>query len=154
MPRVFALLHCIWSMYPTTGATIMRSEAVRSAGGYGDADTGEDWFLGVSLAFRGRLGWSERPGRVYRVHGRSNWARHEADVSYQLQHARVVRDRVRSDTGIPGWARKSLALIALGQYGAIAAHAIVVAIRRMRRRGASRADSREADPSLPTQARG
>lgn len=140
-PRLFALLHSTWSLYPTTGATIMRTDAVRSAGGFGDAETGEDWFLGVSLAFRGRFGWSERPGRVYRVHARSNWARHEADLGYQLEHARTVRERIRSDTGIPRWARSLLPLIQFGQYVAIAGHAAVVAYRHKRSRGQERGET-------------
>src|SRR5258708_39280119 len=57
-PRLFALAHSIWSLYPTTGATIMRTEHARAAGGYSAGDSGEDWVLGVSLAFRGRVGWS------------------------------------------------------------------------------------------------
>jgi hypothetical protein len=144
-PRLFALLHSMWSMFPTTGATIMRTEAVRSAGGYGDAETGEDWFLGVSLAFRGRFGWSERPGRVYRVHAHSNWARHESDLGYQLEHASAVRDRIRSDMGIPNWVRTALPLIQLGQYGAILAHAVVVALRRMRHTRAVGEPARSGD---------
>jgi glycosyltransferase involved in cell wall biosynthesis len=131
-PRLFAMLHCMWSTFPTTGATIMRTEAVRSASGYGDAEAGEDWFLGVSLAFRGRFGWSERPGRVYRIHGRSNWARHATDLHYQLSHARAVRQRIRADAGIPRWARLALPLIQFGQYGAIAVHVGLMAARRVR----------------------
>jgi Glycosyl transferase family 2 len=127
---LFALLHCMWSLYPTTGATIMRTELVRAAGGYGDVDSGEDWFLGVSLAFRGGFAWSERPGRVYRIHDKSNWALHATDLGYQLAHARAVRDRLRADGGIPRWVRLSLPLIQIGQYSAIAAHALVTATRR------------------------
>ena len=40
-PVAFALLHCVWSVYPTTGATIMRAEPTRSAGGYSDAESGD-----------------------------------------------------------------------------------------------------------------
>ncbi|HZV27822.1 MAG TPA: glycosyltransferase family 2 protein, partial [Acidothermaceae bacterium] len=67
-PRLFALINCVWSMFPTTGATVMRTSTVRASGGYADADSGEDWCLGAVLAFRGRLGWSERPGRRYLQH--------------------------------------------------------------------------------------
>lgn len=120
--RAFALLDAVWSIYPTTGATIMRTELVRAAGGFGDSDSGEDWCLGVSLAFRGRLGWSEVPGRVYRVHDRSMRSRH-LTLPDQRRNARMVRARIREDPGIPGWARRLLPLIALGQYAALAAHA-------------------------------
>lgn len=127
-PRQFALLHSIWSLYPSTGATIMRTELARAAGGYGDADSGEDWCLGVSLAFRGRVGWSERPGRLYRVHMGSTWARHTTPADL-LAHARAVRERIRSDPGVPEWARRALPLLWLGQHAAIGLH---LALKRMR----------------------
>jgi glycosyltransferase involved in cell wall biosynthesis len=133
-PRSFAILHSIWSIYPTTGSTIMRTEVARAAGGYGDNDTGEDWLLGVSLAFRGRLGWSERIGRVYRLHDRSNWSRHATDVGYQTGHARAVRDRIRADRAIPAWARLLLPVIALGQFLAILAHTAASVVRCVMRR--------------------
>jgi hypothetical protein len=129
-PAAFAVLNAVWSLYPTTGATIMRTELVRAAGGYGDTDSAEDWSLGVSLAFRGCIGWSERPGRVYRIHDESVWASHMT-ASHLLEHARHVRDRIRSDAGIPGWARASVPLIALGQCAAVAAHLVVSAARRL-----------------------
>ena len=77
--------------------------------------------LGVSLAFRVRLGWSERPGRLYRVHPRSTQAQHMAPAD-MLRHARAVRERIRTDPGIPGWARRSLPLLWIGQRAAIAVH--------------------------------
>lgn len=133
-PRLFAWLHCVWSLYPTTGATIMRTAQARAGGGYGEAESGEDWVLGVSLAFRGRLGWSERPGRSYRLHPRSVWARH-GGVGDLSRHARAVRERVRADRGIPGWARRSLLLIAVGQHAAIGAHGFLDRVRTVRNPG-------------------
>lgn len=131
-PALFALLDAIWSLYPTTGATIMRTEVVRAAQGYASAEAGEDWCLGVSLAFRGRIGWSERPGRIYRIHDESTWARH-MNARHQLQHARAVRHRIRSDAGIAEWARLALPLIQLGQYLAILGHVVMDTARRERR---------------------
>ena len=125
----FALLNAIWSLYPSTGSTIMRTDAVRAAGGFGDADSGEDWCLGVSLAFRGRIGWSERPGRLYRVHPGSTLAQHMAPDD-MLRHARVVRERIRTDPGIPEWARRSLPLLWVGQRAAIAAHRALERLRK------------------------
>lgn len=134
LPRLFAFLHSVWSLFPAAGATIMRTEWVRDAGGYGDVETGEDWLLGVSLAYRGRIGWSEQVGRVYRLHAESNWARHASDVGYQLDHARSVRRRLRADDGLPAWGRMALPLIQLAQYGAIALHQVITAARRARSR--------------------
>src|SRR5262249_28807543 len=129
---VFALVDCIWSLYPSTGATIMRTDLVRRAGGYGDAESGEDWCLGVSLAFRGRIGWSERPGRIYRLDSESVWARHMT-ARHQIEHARNVRQRIREDPGIAVWARAALPLIAVGQSAAIGAHFLLDELRSLRR---------------------
>jgi hypothetical protein len=138
MPTLFALLDSMWSLYPTTGATILRTELARAAGGYADADSGEDWCLGVSLAFRGRVGWSERPGRVYRLHPQSVWALHMTP-RHQLGHAKMVRCRIRTDSGIASLARAMLPLIALGQYGAVLAHVVFSAVRgRLRARTTTR----------------
>jgi glycosyltransferase involved in cell wall biosynthesis len=127
-PSLFALLNCIWSLYPTTGATIMRTELVRAAGGYSETESGEDWGLGVSLGFRGRIGWSERPGRIYRLHHRSVWARHMT-ARHLLSHARSVRERIRCDAGAPRWTRTALPLIQGAQYVAVSIH---VAVERLR----------------------
>lgn len=132
-PRLFALLQSIWSLYPTTGATIIATELVRATGGFADADSGEDWVLGVSLAFRGRIAFSERPGRLYRLHEHSNWARHMTP-RHQLRHARSVRERVRTDPGIPRWAKRSLPIIALAQRTAILAHEALETLRGIRSR--------------------
>jgi glycosyltransferase involved in cell wall biosynthesis len=128
-PRLLAVLHCVWSQFPTTGATIMRAEAARAGGGFAEADSGEDWCLGVSLAFRGRIGWSEQAGRIYLLHASSMWARHMS-IAHQRRHAAAVRARLRDDPGVPAWAKTMLPVIALGQYAALAAHAVVAASRR------------------------
>lgn len=128
-PRLFAAIDCVWSLYPSTGATIMRTELVRDAGGYADAESGEDWCLGVSLAFRGRIGWSERAGRIYSPDERSVWARHMSG-RHQLEHARVVRRRISEDAGIAAWARTALPLIAIAQRAAIAAHLALAGARQ------------------------
>jgi glycosyltransferase involved in cell wall biosynthesis len=130
-PRLFALLDCVWSLYPTTGSTIMRTELVRAAGGYSDMEAAEDWGLGVALAFRGRIGWSERSGRVYRLHHRSVWAQNMT-ARHQLRHARAVRERIRADRGISSWVRRAVLPIGLAQHAALAAH-LAVAAARVRR---------------------
>jgi glycosyltransferase involved in cell wall biosynthesis len=132
IPRVFAVVNAVWSLFPTTGATIMRAGAVRDAGGYADADSGEDWCLGVALAFRGRIGWSERPGRIYLLHDRSMWAQHMT-AAHQRQHARAVRDRIRGDPRAPQLARRLLPLIAIAQAAAIGVHEVVRRLRRTAR---------------------
>jgi hypothetical protein len=133
-PRLFALLQSVWSSYPTTGATLMRTERVRAAGGYSDEVSASDWGLGAALAFRGRLGWDERPGRIYRKHPESVWAQN-SDVGRMLAHARAVRRRLRRDRGVPVWARALLPLVALAQYAAlVVARPPLLLARKLRRR--------------------
>jgi len=106
-PRLFAAAHSAWSLFPSTGATIMRTEVVRGAGGYAtEIEAAGDWVLGASLAFRGRVELHERPGRLYRRLGESLWQENRAPAR-QLAHAAAVRDRLRTNGGIPGWARAS-----------------------------------------------
>ena len=132
LPTTFAVLNSIWSLYPTTGATIMRASAAKAAGGYAAIESGEDWVLGASLAFRGTLGWSERPGRVYRIHEGSVLARH-GTVGHLRRSAAAVRQRLRDDPGIPRRVAAALPLIVVGQQLAIGTHLVVRMLRRLRR---------------------
>lgn len=117
-PRLLAVINSIWSQYPTTGATAMRSAVVREAGGYAATDGAEDWFLGVALLWRGRVGWTERPGRLYRRHDVSISRRYRT-TKHLLAHAGGVRALLRRDAAVPRWCRAGLLLIQLGQYVAI-----------------------------------
>jgi len=132
-PRRFALLDCVWSVFPTTGATLMRTDVVRSCGGFSDADSGDDWCLGAALVFRGRVGWSERPGRRYLQHEGSIWDVH-GSARHQLKHAAAVRRRLAADAAVPAWLRSALPVLALAQWSAVAAHAGVAQLRRFTRR--------------------
>jgi glycosyltransferase involved in cell wall biosynthesis len=104
LPGPFALAHCVWSLFPTTGATLMRTAAVRDAGGYADANSGEDWVLGVSLAFRGRVELLGRPGRIYRRQVGSLWEARRS-TRFLLRHAAEVDRRLLGDPGVPLWAK-------------------------------------------------
>jgi hypothetical protein len=101
LPRVFALLGALNSLYPTSGALVRTHAAATTA--FPDADGGDDWVFGVSLAFRGRVALDPQPGRLYRRHADSvsaGWR--TADV---LRHAALVRRRVRSDPAVPAAVR-------------------------------------------------
>jgi glycosyltransferase involved in cell wall biosynthesis len=132
-PRLFAVIDCVWSMFPTTGATVMRTALVRACGGYTDADSGDDWCLGAVLVFRGRVGWSERPGRRYLRHEGSIWDVH-GSARHQLEHAAAVRRRLAADAAVPAWLRSALPVVALAQSSAVAAHVVVAQLRRFTRR--------------------
>jgi glycosyltransferase involved in cell wall biosynthesis len=120
--RTFATADCVWSMLPTTGATLMRADAVREAGGFAAANSGEDWVLGVSLVFRGRVELHSRPGRVYRRHVGSLWEQRRSPRDL-LRHAAAVDRRLLNDPGIPPWGKlltpavavlQALVLLAVG----------------------------------------
>ncbi len=132
LPSVLAAVDCVWSVFPTTGATLIRTEAAHRAGGFSDFDSGDDWCLGAALACSGRLGWSERPGRLYLLHSGSVWDTH-ATARHQLRHAAAVRARLRDSSVTPPWLRRLLPMVAVGQWTAVAAHVAVVALRGVRR---------------------
>jgi glycosyltransferase involved in cell wall biosynthesis len=119
--RLFAFAHAIWSLFPTTGCTLIRTSAARDAGGFPDSHGGDDWVLGVSLAFRGQIEILERPGRIYRRLGASLWGGGRSQREL-FRRAALVRRRIRSDPGVPSWERLLLPLTALLQLGAIAIH--------------------------------
>lgn len=111
-PRAFAIAHCVWSLFPTTGSSILRTEAAQP--GFGDADSGEDWVLGVSLAFRGRVMLEPRPGRIYRRHELSLWETNSSGRQL-MANADAVRERIRSDGAAPRWLKLTLPLVAVLQ---------------------------------------
>ena len=66
-PRLLAWANAAWSLLPMQGCTLMRTEAVRAVGGYGDRSVAEDRVLGASLAFAGPIAFSRDPTLVYRA---------------------------------------------------------------------------------------
>jgi glycosyltransferase involved in cell wall biosynthesis len=113
-PGLFAFVHSISSLVPTVGA-MMRTDAARDAGGFADLETGDDWVLGVSLAFRGRVDVVDHVGRIYRQHSDSVWSNRQT-TTHLFAHARAVRDRIATDPKAPASFKRLLALIALGQW--------------------------------------
>lgn len=126
--QLFAWVNAAWSLMPTQGCTIMRTAAVRDAGGYGDASLGEDWMLAVRLAFRGPIGFDPEPALVYRSRPDSPGAA-RASRRALLHNAAHVRARLRED-GVGG-GRVAIALLALVQTLAVlVAHPIATAGRQ------------------------
>lgn len=131
-PMVFALANSVWSLLPTQGATIMRSAEVRAVGGYADRDHGEDWALGASLAWRGRVRFVREPALVYRWRedspGRGGVS---ASNSMLRANAACVRERLRVDPIVPAPVRAALPLVATAQW--VAAVVVRPLFRRLRR---------------------
>jgi glycosyltransferase involved in cell wall biosynthesis len=113
--RLFALADCVWSLFPIQGCALLRTAQVRDCGGYPDAEWGDDWVLALSLAFRGRVELDERLGRLYRSTPASISARSRTTSDF-LAEIRHVRERIRSDRGIPRWTRALLPMIAALQF--------------------------------------
>ena len=117
-PRLFALANAVWSLVPTQGCAVMRTDAVREAGGFGDSSQGEDWVLATSLTFRGRIAFDERPALLYRLREDSP-GEGSMPVRVLAANARRVRRRLRADPAVPGWARGLLPVLAAVQWAAI-----------------------------------
>jgi glycosyltransferase involved in cell wall biosynthesis len=116
--RMFAFLDCVWSLFPIQSCALLRTEQVRDAGGYPDAEWGDDWVLAVSLAFRGRVEVHDRLGRYYRDTPGSLWRRGR-NPREMVASARLVRRRLRSDPAVPVWARTLSPVIAVLQLIAV-----------------------------------
>ena len=117
-PRLLALLNCIWSLFPIQGCAMFRTVDARAAGGYADADWGDDWVLAVSLAFRGRIEMVDRPGRWYRATADSLSDR-SAHPRKFVTSARLVRERLRTDPAVPQAVRVLRPALAAAQILAI-----------------------------------
>jgi glycosyltransferase involved in cell wall biosynthesis len=102
-PRLFAAAASLRNQYPTTGAALLRTEAMREIRGFADADHEEDWLPGAALAARGRVDLDRRPGRRYRVSDRSLYGG-GADLATMSAHRRALRRALRHDARTDvGW---------------------------------------------------
>lgn len=129
-PTLAALVNAVWAIYPITGPVLIRTAIAREVGGHAEVDNGDARCLGAALLFRGGVGWSEEPGCVYHQRAGSNLDRFSGAGAI-LESASSVRARLRSDFGGPSWLPRALPLIAAGQWGAVAAHLLVDALRRV-----------------------
>ena len=105
--RAFAWLNATWSIMPIQGYALLRTSSVRDAGGYSDADHGEDWALAAALAFRGRVRFASDPALVYRFRPESVAVRRQPR-RVLLTNPRRVRARLRRDPVVRAGGRPSL----------------------------------------------
>jgi glycosyltransferase involved in cell wall biosynthesis len=110
-PRLFALAGLRYNCFPVVGG-IVRTEAARDAGGFGDGNVGEDWILGAQLAFRGPIEFNREPSFLRRVHPGSLWYRQHAYSEY-LARCDLLRERVKRDPSVPRWVKAGLPLLAV-----------------------------------------
>jgi glycosyltransferase involved in cell wall biosynthesis len=110
-PRLFSLYLALRMALPTN-ATIFRTEVVRDAGGYGDANLAEDWSLAAAVSLRGEVEQHARPGTEMLVHRGSLFNRRLSrdEIAGGM---RDLRARLRSDPRTPLWLRLMLGPIGL-----------------------------------------
>jgi GT2 family glycosyltransferase len=138
LPRLFAAINAVTSLFPVVGSALRTEQAQQAR--FPDADVGDDWAFGASLALRGRVVVDSRPGRQYRLHPDSvsaAWTR--GDV---LGAAALVRRQLARDPALPAFARRLVPLLAGPQ------HAILRVLRPLRRAAASTAGARPVAPDL------
>jgi glycosyltransferase involved in cell wall biosynthesis len=125
--RLFALATALRNAYPMTAALI-RTAALRDAGGFADADHEEDWLPAVTLAARGEVDLDARPGRRYRISDRSLYGS-GADLATLRGNRRALRRALRRDPRT-----RTLALVAGGALAAV--HVVSACLKVVpRRRG-------------------
>ena len=110
-PRLFALANLRYNCFPVVGG-ILRTDAARDAGGFGDGNVGEDWILGAQLAFRGPIEFHGEPSFLRRVHPGSLWYRPHEYSDY-LARCDLLRARVKRDSSVPRWVKAGLPLLAI-----------------------------------------
>jgi hypothetical protein len=146
LPRVLGWVNAVWPVISLQGCAVLRTEAVRLAGGYCEVSTGEEWALGAILGFRGRLAFTQVPVLSYDIGPDSpgiTWV----SVRALLAGAGRVRQRLREQRP-PGANPASLTVLA------VVHTAVIVGIRPVvrcclrpalkRRRAAGRAPDPQA----------
>jgi glycosyltransferase involved in cell wall biosynthesis len=93
-----------WNIFPIVGCAAIRTDVFRDTGGFGDGNLGEDWELCAALAWRGRISFSRRPGRLYAVEEGSLWHRPHPRAVFEHQH-RAFRRRLAADPCVPAYAK-------------------------------------------------
>ena len=150
--RPFAWLNAVWMLTPTQGCAIMRTAAVREAGGYADASSGEDWPLAASLAFRHDIAFDPAPALIYRARSDSRGPGH-APPGTLLSNAAQVRRRLRDHPNVGGGSNALAALAAAQAFASLVVHPLARALRRTRSLPAGFSGARAAAPRRPARER-
>ncbi|MHB8662718.1 MAG: glycosyltransferase family 2 protein [Acidimicrobiales bacterium] len=127
--RAFAWLNAVWPLVSIQGqgCMVLRTDAARRAGGYGDASSGEDWLLAAALAFDGPFAFDAAPVLLHRMH-QAGTAAEETTIQELRVNASLVRDRLREVTAAGSFA---LAIVSI-------AHLVVLWLVRPLVRGVRR----------------
>jgi cellulose synthase/poly-beta-1,6-N-acetylglucosamine synthase-like glycosyltransferase len=109
--RLFALLTLRHDVYPLVGCAVIRTNAVRDAGGFGDASLAEDWMLRSALAFRGRILLIQEAVVQVRVREGTLWQRAHSRTELQAM-CKAFRTSRLADSRLPLYARALMPVIA------------------------------------------
>jgi glycosyltransferase involved in cell wall biosynthesis len=93
-----------FNIFPIVGCAAIRTEVFRDAGGFGDGNLGEDWELCAALAWRGRISFHRRPGRLYAVEEGSLWHRLQTRERFERQFE-AFQQRMATDRRVPAYAK-------------------------------------------------
>jgi hypothetical protein len=112
----FLLASMVTNTFNTTGPALLRTAAVRDAGGFAeDLPYLEDWALAMALAARGRVRMLDQIGRLYRLHPGSLSSANLDGDDQRAWHA-SLRRQVRRDPASPAWLRAALPLIRVAHW--------------------------------------
>jgi len=102
-PTLFGIANVAVNLYPSVGATLIKTEAARLAGGFPDSDFLETWAFGVSLALSAPVALSRRYCKLYRVSDEASLKnRGWGDWRASWTGRRELRHRARRHFG-PAW---------------------------------------------------
>jgi Glycosyl transferase family 2 len=112
-PLLFAIANATWSLMPTQGATLLRTDLLRELGGYEDSEAGgDDWPLAAVLPFRGKVAFEGFPALMYRR--RPNSPGGDAFPSDRISRAaRRVQARLQGEPSVSRWVLWILPLLQL-----------------------------------------
>jgi hypothetical protein len=99
LPRLLGWANAVWPVISLQGCALLRTRAVRSAGGYCDVSMGEEWALATVLAFRGRLAFTQTPVLSYDL-GPASPGVGRGSTRALLKSAARLRERLQ-EQGVP-----------------------------------------------------
>lgn len=101
-------IECLWNFCcAMVDGTMIRTDAVRRAGGFGDSQIGSDTALSSRLLFYGPCEMHPRIGWHALYHSGSLWAgsKNEFEQEFLLELDRAKFDRIVIDPSVPSWVK-------------------------------------------------
>lgn len=112
LPRLLALVNTV-KMILSMSCTLLRTDAVRAAGGFSSDVAEEDWVLSAALAFHGPIVAGTKVVRRYRLRPDGLNTQKAADWRISSAARRELRRRLRHDPAVPLAVRLATPLLAV-----------------------------------------